>query len=730
MLIGGDLAVAGALAAAQPSERSLPAASWPVPADTVLIYYRQGSSIDVSTLLPYVAYLNRNGEPQAAPFFDGFLFLSISDRKSPHWEEALFAPGQMLYALEAAAAQVAGLQADPDFRYQVYISLPELAGTTGEARAESARKFVEETRDRFAAAGFQHLQLAGYYWFDEGIRDPVNRKAAELTAAYIHSLTGREPVERSRLLLVWIPYDVGHPNRPQVQEWAAGRLPLDALWLQPNFLWADRLRGYDTQDLDETVTFALGQGASVEIEFDNGVAERGWRTARYHHYLASGKTYGYSALPLAYYEGGGGYATVARSPISALRQLYEETFAFVRDRYAPRSLILGARWLGPGSGEFEAALRLQFLSDSIIPQGLWIGRGEEPTAVTTLRLVEPDPNQTYWLILTFRAFGPDAQKAQAASGSSGNGSGSGRQAKGTITLTAKDGSEVILGTYPLDGELHTRWYMIPSSVLKRGVDDIPVGRLSYHITFSTPVELHASWARSTQWVASWDSQSAQLWAKTDPQALVAQEGALLPGVHWSEAEGKVIWSGADDSRPLLVGIQTEEGWSRVYEIAPGTLAGDGSGSLKPADLPAGSKVSTVWIHPADAPFVTTFGSEGDTAAAWRPVGVSILPGPAWKFTGKPVGTSRRIVGQGSLRVAVPGDGRPYTLRLRTTAVVKLDWKLRQQGDSAEVASGRVGGGTSEIIVPVPGGGDWELSFIGAGALLEAWLEPGKPTPAE
>lgn len=721
VLMGASLQAGDARAAEAAVGRNLPAKSWTTPQDTVLIYYRKGNDIDAATLLPYVAYLNRSGEPVAAPFFDGFLFLSIPDRQSPHWEEALFSPGQMLNALEEAAAQVAGLQADPNFRYQVYISLPELVGTTGEAKAEFARQFIEDTRRRFAAAGFQHLQLAGYYWFDEGIRDPVNRKAAESTAAYVRSLTGREPGEKSRLELVWIPYDAGKPNRPQVTEWGQGRLPMDALWLQPNFLWAER-KGYDAQDLDETVTFALGQGASMEIEYDSGVSERGWKTARYHHYLASGKTYGYSALPLAYYEGGGGYGMLSRSPIPPLRQLYEETFAFTRDSYAPRSLVLGARWLEAGSEEFEAARRVQFLSDSIIPQGLWLGRGEDPTAVTTLRLVEPDPNQTYWLILTFRS-PTDGGGAEATGGPAGDGNGGVEQPTGTLTLTAADDSEIILGTYPLDGQLHTRWYMIPSSMLKRGIDDVPSGRLSYRVTFSTPVELHASWARSAQWVASWEAQAAQLWQNADPQALVAQEGTLLPGVRWSEADGKVVWSGVDDSRPLLVGVETADGWSKVYKVQPDGWAGDGSGSLKPADMPAGSKVARVWIHPADAPLVTTFGAEGDTAAAWRPVGVSVLPNPVWKFIGKPVGTSRRLVGEGSLQVAVPDEGRPYTLRLRTTAVAKLNWKLRRVGDEAELASGSVSGGTPEIVVKIPGGGRYELSFLGAGSFLEAWLEP-------
>src|SRR5690606_25918326 len=155
-------------------------------------------------------------------------------------------------------------------------------------------------RELWAAKKYEYLQLGGFYWTHEGIRDPQALETVTWTHNYLRSLTGTEPWERERLELLFIPYDVGHPNRPQVVAFGKGELPVDALWLQPNFLWADRERGYDRQDLDEVSRFALGQEASIEMEYDSGVPVTGWKTARYYHYLDAGVTYGYMNGPLAF----------------------------------------------------------------------------------------------------------------------------------------------------------------------------------------------------------------------------------------------------------------------------------------------------------------------------------------------------------------------------------------------------------------------------------------------
>jgi len=362
---------------AVPTVATLPAAEWTTAQDTVLVAYARDKNLSSDELLPLLAYVDRDGRPRA-PFFDGFI-LTPTIQTFAGWEENLFRPGVMLSALEQAAARL--VEVLPELpRLRVYVTIANLQGETGEEQAQNAQRFIENVRHRFAGAGYEHLRLAGFYWHDEGLRDPAAYEAARLTALYLHSLVGTPPLEESRLQLLWIPYDFGHPNRPQVRDWAQGKLPLDAVWLQPNFLWAER-SGYDTQDLDETARFARSQGISVEIEFDGGVFASGWKASRYHHYLISGLTYGYIALPLTYYEGAGALLMAAGSPLPFLRQLYEATYAFVRNRYIPRSFLLGGRWLGPGSEQFQAARSLQFLPEAFLPLGLWLGRAEQAEAV-------------------------------------------------------------------------------------------------------------------------------------------------------------------------------------------------------------------------------------------------------------------------------------------------------------------------------------------------------------
>ncbi|MBE3576116.1 MAG: DUF4855 domain-containing protein [Limnochordales bacterium] len=697
------------------SAATLPAGYWTTAAETVLVAYTREKNLSPDEFVPFLTYVDREGRPRA-PFFDGFI-MTPTIQTFAGWEENLFRSGIMLSAVDEAAGRVARLFPGlPPFR--VYVAIANLEGATGEERAQNARHFIDNVRRRFAAAGYKHIQLAGFYWHQEGLRDPVSYEAARLTAGYLHSLAGSPPLEQPRLQLLWIPYDFGHPNRPQVRDWAQGNLPLDAVWLQPNFLWAER-SGYDKQDLDETARFAQSQGVPIEIEFDGGVFTTGWKASRYHHYLVSGLTYGYIALPLTYYEGAGALLSAARSPLSFLRQLYEETYAFARNHYVPRSFILGGRWLGPGSEHFEAARSLQFLADAFLPLGLWLGRTDKPEAVQSLRLVEPDPNQSYWLVLTFRA-----------------GASPESQAEGVITITTQDGDSVEIGRYPLDGELHTRWYTIPGELLRQGVPPVPTSRLVYPIHFSTPVELHASWLRSDQWVMRWDAQAARFWDSVDPEAFVAQEGRLLPGVRFDAATNRVHWSGMDDSQPLLVSIETTSGWSRVYTLPPELTDGSGQGSFSLTDLPDDATVTSVYAQPVRLPFHTVFGAEGDTAAPWRRPGIALQPGEAWAFAGKPVGVTRKLVGQqGRILLSAPATGTPYRVLILFAGVTgNVRWSLQPAAaptgkqdapvSKAPLASGRLNPADTELSLLLSEAGNYELILEGGEVQLrEAWLFP-------
>lgn len=89
---------------------------------------------------------------------------------------------------------------------------------------------------------------------------------------------------------------------------------------------------------------------------------------------------------------------------------------------------------------------------------------------------------------------------------------------------------------------------------------------------------------------SWQVNVASFWSQADPRAYPALEGREVPGVRWDAGERQVAWAGMDDSRALLVGIETSDGLARTYLLPAGAAMPDGSGTFQPEDLPEGAQV--------------------------------------------------------------------------------------------------------------------------------------------
>ena len=254
-----------------------------------------------------------------------------------------------------------------------------------------------------------------------------------------------------------------------------------------------------------------------------------------------------------------------------MRQIYEDTFAFVRGFYRPRSPVYELPLHTGSPAAAQLAVRFANLGDALLGQGLWLGRRERPDRVTHLRLVEPDPNQSYWLILTFRTPAPETLNDEpAAQGTTQS------EAAGVITLEARDGTAVEIGRYTLDGSLTTRWFTIPAEALRRGVPGNPADtRLTYTIRFSVPVEVQGGWLRSQQHVVSWERERDLLWESIDPGALAGAAGRTLPGVRWDDASQSVQWFGLDSGRTYLAGVETERRtlvWNFAIEDASSNVA--------------------------------------------------------------------------------------------------------------------------------------------------------------
>lgn len=249
-------------------------------ADLALIYQGGIHRIDWNEdeITPYVVHRFADGSRQW--LFDGFLFLefkdacghqfspgydSINARRS-HWEwymDRLFECGKALDALDAAISRTRAKIGDPPFRHKVVLTLfVPINGQTdwgeidGEAmdfnnRAYQLRaiKWMADTLEsRFADAGYENLDLHGFYWIDEDYNHA--RDYLPEIAPFIHE---------KGLKFVWIPYynAAGH------QDWA--KMGFDIAYQQPNHFFDAKI---PNSRLDDAIAEALRCGMAMEFECD------------------------------------------------------------------------------------------------------------------------------------------------------------------------------------------------------------------------------------------------------------------------------------------------------------------------------------------------------------------------------------------------------------------------------------------------------------------------------
>lgn len=316
--------------------------------DLVLIYHGQQRRVEwtCENLLPYVAWLDEDGRPQDW-FFDGFLFIEFAtddDVFIHHYRETTrlptiddwvwlaeswFRPDTGLIGLEQAVAQVGAALGPEDRRAKVIVTLPTplpqdhafgpLPGeeqTLDLAEPQNARRalawYIDRVRAQWQAAGYQHLELVGFYWTAESIGASA-LPLARWTSEHLHELGFRH---------FWIPYY----GAAGYNTWRdAG---FDAVMHQPNYFFTA-----DDRPLSHFRTHALRTqlaGTGVEVEFDaRALTDERFR-GRFYEYLDAGAFYGWmNGALLGYYEGGRAVLDCYRGGDQG-RALYDALYRFVR----------------------------------------------------------------------------------------------------------------------------------------------------------------------------------------------------------------------------------------------------------------------------------------------------------------------------------------------------------------------------------------------------------------
>ena len=250
----------------------------------VLIYNSRTDENTEEALLPYAAYLDKSMNIVSADMFDSFLFLphrySTPDGMTMQegWADYLETTlgygdtPRNLAALENAAESIGkALGEAPTFN--VYLSVPENHGNgtlfgkvdgetvrlnSKENRLKAIGSYVDLVIKRFNECNFKHLNLVGFYWFNETISFAETSYEFEFVKAY------NEYVHSKGYASIWIPYYCS----PGFNHWA--ELGFDCAALQSGWAFPreeDSETGAQLAGMtDDTMAIAKKYGMGLELE--------------------------------------------------------------------------------------------------------------------------------------------------------------------------------------------------------------------------------------------------------------------------------------------------------------------------------------------------------------------------------------------------------------------------------------------------------------------------------
>lgn len=312
--------------------------------DLVLVYDGGGQRIPwtVNRMRPYV-YRENNGKTEW--LFDGFLFLEIFDSVTGYeyypgfkkkeagkeqWQSLIdtyFADQQSFAALDSVLEEQSQKGNAPDRKRKVVVSIPtpitgftEWGSIDGKAldfnnagdQVKAEQWFIDEVLKRWQAKNYKHLGLAGFYWVDE--TSGKYETAISLTKAYVAS---------KGFKLFWIPYWTATGG----DKW--DQLGFDYAYEQPNYFFTLTV---PYQRLPDACNFASLHGLGLEMEFDGRVTQPEFRERFYSYIQAFTDSKVWDQKPVAYYEGGGAWWTMANSTDSEMKKMYKKLADIIVER--------------------------------------------------------------------------------------------------------------------------------------------------------------------------------------------------------------------------------------------------------------------------------------------------------------------------------------------------------------------------------------------------------------
>lgn len=307
--------------------------------DIALVFGEKG---DENTLLPYVAYLDREGNI-ADTLMDGFLYCPtgrLPSGKAAHegavrtdWEflfENTFHGVNGFDRLNEVVGQVKEALSLPDYRVQVYVTLLTLRDTvtdfgdadgdgvsedlsTAEGRQTVLDWFIDKCESAFASGNYENLELDGYYWVSESVNWEKDDSGIISQAADVVHTHGSK--------LLWVPYYTAYRYEIGYE------LGFDLVCMQPNYVFEPSEPYYR---LPTTASRTKALGMCVEIEHTTNAFGDPRYAKKYLQYLACGAETGYMDASHVYYDDLTNFASLAYSDSELARMQYDATYAFVK----------------------------------------------------------------------------------------------------------------------------------------------------------------------------------------------------------------------------------------------------------------------------------------------------------------------------------------------------------------------------------------------------------------
>lgn len=310
-------------------------------AEDVCLFYFNTGTYNYNTVLPYVAYLDDNGNI-VDTMFDSFLFLPgvgelpsggkpWSTNYASDWTylmNQMFASGRNFDALEKAAGKVKDFLNKPDYTLKLFVTIPHMdtsltnfGDIDGDGVSENLTNintrvyvstyYAQMIMDKFESKAYENIELCGFYWFHEEIQGTDATTAKAVNAGF----------DDLGMPLFWIPWYCA----PGYNTWKTNGF--DVCCMQPNYAFND----VDESRLKDCADIAESYGMCIEIEIHEDARTDDRAFKKYMEYLAGGVKYGYmdNAIHM-YYQSFNTIGSMWDSESDKYGLIYDYTYQFIK----------------------------------------------------------------------------------------------------------------------------------------------------------------------------------------------------------------------------------------------------------------------------------------------------------------------------------------------------------------------------------------------------------------